>query len=245
MRRRYLFYLLYIAVGACGVTMTTGCSEDSGDVSGSDEAIYFTASLDKLADTRAGLWEEMTTDRLKEYDAYTGSGGFGVFAYYTGSTDWSTTGSSTPPNFMYNQQVYWDSYTAKNWVYAPLKFWPNENQPADDEGATGNNAHSYLSFFAYAPYVDNSMSLGTDGITALSTNTKNGAPTVTYKLSDKPEEQVDLLWGTRGKASYSEADGTPGCYRQHRPDKADHHGARQFRFQTCLGEHRCLCATYL
>ena len=210
MRKRYLLYILYITAGAFGMTMLTGCSHDSDDVPDGNAAISFTASLDELADTRAGLLGEMTTDRLKEYDAFTGSGGFGVFAYYTGSATWSTAGSSTPPNFMYNQQVYWDGTTANNWAYAPLKYWPNENQPADDEGATGvNNAHSYLSFFAYAPYVDNSMSLGTSGITALSANTANGNPTVTYVLSDDPEQQVDILWGKRGKATYQEADGTP------------------------------------
>ena len=210
MRRRYLLYIFYIAAWACGMTMLTGCSDDSGDLYDGDGAVTFTASLDELADTRAGLWDEMTTDRLKEYDAYTGSGGFGVFAYYTGNTPWNTAGSTTTPNFMYNQQVYWDSYTAKNWVYSPQKYWPNENQPADDEGATGvNNAHSYVSFFAYAPYVDPTLDLGTDGITALSANTAAGAPTVTYTLSDVPEQQVDLLWGTRGKTSFSEADGTP------------------------------------
>ena len=208
MRRRYLLYIFYIAAWACGMTMLTACSDDSSDLYDGDGAVTFTASLDDLADTRAGLWDEMTTDRLKEYDAYTGSGGFGVFAYYTGNTPWNTAGSTTTPNFMYNLQVYWDSYTAKNWVYSPQKYWPNENQPADDEGATGvNNAHSYVSFFAYAPYVDPTLDLGTDGITALSANTAAGAPTVTYTLSDVPEQQVDLLWGTRGKTSYAQASG--------------------------------------
>ena len=78
MRRRYLLYIFYIAAWACGMTMLTACSDDSSDLYYGDGAVTFTASLDDLADTRAGLWDEMTTDRLKEYDAYTGSGGFGI-----------------------------------------------------------------------------------------------------------------------------------------------------------------------
>lgn len=59
---------------------------------------------------------------------------------------------------MYNQSV---TYSLGNsvWQYEPIKYWPNDNNPADDQGATGSQAHSYLSFFAYAPYVNGTVTL--------------------------------------------------------------------------------------
>jgi hypothetical protein len=96
------------------------------------------------------------------------SAGFGVFAYYTGASDWSTAGTSTIPNFMYNQQVTWDT---NHWTYSPVKYWPNNNNPADDSGATGSESKNYLSFFAYAPFTSSAIFSGNDVA---------GAPSVNY-----------------------------------------------------------------
>lgn len=100
--------------------------------------------------------------------------GFGVFAYYTGQSTWATAGSTTAPNFMYNQQVTWASSA---WSYTPMKYWPNT------EG-------DKISFFAYAPY---SASSPANGIDLIANNTGKGAPTMRFTLQTLPENMVDLV----------------------------------------------------
>ncbi|MBR0489827.1 MAG: hypothetical protein IJJ68_06475 [Prevotella sp.] len=143
------------------------------------------------------------------------STGFGVFTQHTSNTEWAsyTDKSTTPFNFMWNQQVTWDGTSA--WTYSPVKYWPNDNNPADNAGATGSQEHSYLSFFAYAPYApvatpasgfdvkdvdENSDGKPDhDGIVAVSLNNANAnASYLYYRTSlEKPfgiDKSVDLLW---------------------------------------------------
>ena len=74
---------------------------------------------------------------------------------------------------MYNQQVEWST---DHWTYSPVKYWPNNNNPADGSGATGSESKNYLSFFAYAPYKTNEVTY----ITGFSANDVAGAPTINY-----------------------------------------------------------------
>ena len=148
-------------------------------------------------------------NRLKTLD-------FGVFSQHTSATAWSSYAKTTPFNFMWNQQVEWDE-SSNAWTYSPVKYWPNDNNPADNAGATGSQTHSYLSFFAYAPYQTvaapgsgfdvkdiDSNSDGkpdNDGIVAVSLNSANAdASYIYYRTSNDapfdPEESVDLLWAT-------------------------------------------------
>lgn len=96
----------------------------------------------------------------------------GVFAYYTGGNNWTT---SDLPNFMYNQPVTRTGSTAP-WTYSPLKYWPNN--PADK-----------LSFMAYAPYVKEAVGSNPSfsGITA------GGYPSLGYTVPATDNEQKDLL----------------------------------------------------
>lgn len=103
--------------------------------------------------------------------------GFGVLAYSTGNTPWESAKTTATPNFMYNQKVYTSS-----WTYSPVKYWPNDNNPADGSGAEGSQTKSYLSFFAYAPHDGTGI--------ALSNNTTAGAPTITYTWG----QENDLLY---------------------------------------------------
>ncbi len=149
--------------------------------------------------TRAGATGSITTEVLKKADY-----GFGVFAYSTGTADYST---SATPNFMWNQKVTYNTSGATDetgatpdWIYSPVKFWPNANETADDANAVGDPTSSKISFFAYAPYIgdnaDGTMSApGTSGIIEMSGNGDAGNPTVTYALA-ADGKQVDLLWGT-------------------------------------------------
>lgn len=126
---------------------------------------------------------------------------FGVFSMSTGNARYAynTATAQTPFNFMFNQEVGWGGAA---WSYEPVKYWPNDNQPADDQTppAQGSQEHSYLSFYAYAPYFD-----GTDkteeaeatGLVRLSANDADGQDTyVTYKAASSMHstESVDLLW---------------------------------------------------
>lgn len=152
---------------------------------------------------------------------------FGVFAYNTGTNTLidGTAFTTYTPNFMYNQKV---SKSGENWTYAPVKFWPNGIDAANGVGGPSNSAKAsdiqYISFFAYAPYVAKSAVLTGAGITAIngssaaigtetegSGNTKAGDPTISYSLATSSSaEQVDLLWGLAGQASYQETDNTSG-----------------------------------
>ncbi|MDD5862572.1 MAG: hypothetical protein PUD15_08500 [Prevotella sp.] len=144
-------------------------------------------------------------------------GGFGVFAYQTGSKDYSAAQTEFFPDFMYDQLVSGKassdgSYT---WDYTPKKFWPNDNTVADNStnNATGVRNTGKVSFFAYAPYVATSDATKgtvedeTSGITGFSANGTNGDPTVSYTLPSDGNV-VDLLWGTAG-SNGTTTNGTP------------------------------------
>ena len=227
-----------ITLAVLTVMTFAACSEQSdftqadivnAAVENANTPIGFGVYTGGQGNTRAGIAGPITTEVLKTYDAVTPANtvGFGVFAYNTATTDW-TSGTHVGPNFMYNQHVYFNS----SWQYSPLKYWPNGIDAANAANAPSNTATQEasniqkLSFFAYAPYVDvytdaatataASKSLGdvtgdaTSGITALSANNvDNTDPAVTYKLANASSTSaVDLLWGTRGQTTYRESDNT-------------------------------------
>jgi len=167
---------------------------------------------------------EMTLDKLKNTAGTPADGGFGVFAFYTKGTDYpnvTATGAdgSKPstispititPDFMYNQQIYWDG--TSSWTYSPLKYWPNEFAAGAVDAQTtspaqGAAVNGKVSFFAYGPFAGNvtqtneatidggTVTGATSGIIKISGNNYQGNPTVTYKMSTTGKN-VDLLWGT-------------------------------------------------
>lgn len=185
-----------------------------------DNAIRFGTYLGKQQLTRAGKAGSLNTEGLKAADA-----GFGVFAYYTNTSDYTysavtttgATGQTTlTPNFMYNQKVTWSSARATdgtyitNWEYAPVKYWPNnlsntdvddQNNDTNSDPAKASENGGKVTFFAYAPYVDHTAaSLGTDGITAITKNDVKSDPILTYVVP-ATGNPVDLLWGTYGNTS--------------------------------------------
>ncbi len=120
--------------------------------------------------------------------------GFGVFAYYT---DGHLYHQLDLPNFMYNQQV---TYNTTKWEYTPVKYWPNE--------VTGNGAEETdrLTFFAYAPYATVNTTTGrvteandTTGIVGMSPSTDSGDPVVRYFVDMNPATTVDLCWAAPQK----------------------------------------------
>lgn len=209
---------------AAAIAMLASCSQND-DLTApkvaqdqtQQEAIQFGTYVGRQAQTRAGYEGAITTTELQDAKNGTKTKGFGVFAFNTGADDWAPAGSATP-NFMWNQQVYYESSA---WKYEPVKYWPNGidagNTSGDPSKTATEGGVQKLSFFAYAPYVapqtDGSFSPAEiSGITALTGNTATGAPKATYKLNvasgKTAADNVDLLWGLAGQASYNEADGS-------------------------------------
>lgn len=138
--------------------------------------------------TKAGPTDDINLEALKTH-------GFGVFATYTGTQDFTVFSGATD-DFMYNQLVDYDNTPAK-WKYTPLKYWPNptNGQTADDQK---------VSFFAYAPYADPEATSAdvTYGITGFS-RTAVGTPAVNHNMVNytfhPTRPNVDLLWGYKTK----------------------------------------------
>ena len=206
--KKYFSILLLTTLSQMLLSSCVASSGDEDSASGNSSAdplaIGFRGSV-QLFKTRAQI---NTTEDLQHV-------GFGVFTQSTGNQDWTTYHATAKPfNFMWNQKVDWnDGLTA--WTYSPVKYWPNDNQPADDKGAQGSVEHSYLNFFAYAPYVEASDLPGTlsaggeltggashDGIIAMTANSTNAnASCLYYRTSIEkpfdPDKSVDLMWATR------------------------------------------------
>ena len=182
---------------AAAAAMLAGCGETEELAQRQDQQsdaekgrIDFTVYANR--NTRAGQPGEMDMTALQGAGA-----GFGVFAYYTDNTFYDE--RSSVADFMYNQPVTW---SGQRWTYDPVKYWPNE---------FGSNAASqgidYVTFFAYAPFVDfdpvtGAAPAGDDpdqqqwkNITSASRSTDQGDPLVRYIVDTNPQSSVDLLWG--------------------------------------------------
>ena len=210
-----------------GLMTLAACSNSDEVFNGASElaqndpnAVSFSTYLGGTSLSRAGWAGAITDTELKDNSK---TKGFGVFAYYTQTNSYNsyarTSGDQTSlsPNFMYNERVYWDNVKAadgsyvSNWTYSPVKFWPNEvqnggvddqnNDTGSDPATTNYTNGGNLTFFAYAPYVDHTQSLGAEGITAISANNVAGDPKVTYVVPAEGANIVDLLWGTKDNTS--------------------------------------------
>lgn len=192
MKKLFLFAATAAMLAGCSDTEELALNQAQQEV-GQGE-VSFSVYTNRA--TRGGVAGEMTTEALKAEGA-----GFGVFAYHTNNSFYDSQNSEI--NFMYNQKVTWDDVNGK-WVYSPLKYWPNEF----GENAKSNNI-DYVTFFAYAPFVNFYPSTGVapvaegqdanqqqwKNITAASRNGDNGDPVIRYMVDTNPSTSVDLLWG--------------------------------------------------
>lgn len=171
MRITKLFLLGMVTAG-----FAASCSSDDSFVSpetNDSSAIEFGTYVAHSVESRAGTKGDMDLEHLKK--------GFGVFAYHKVGAGYST---GLKPNFMYNQQV---TYQTSKWVYAPVKYWPN-------------NPSEKVSFFAYAPYVETVSSDNVEGITKIApANNGTGDPIISYKVSDDATKVVDLVYDNTQK----------------------------------------------
>lgn len=156
----------FIGLIACAALTMTGCSNDEINVpqqSQGNNAIEFSTYLGRNAQGSRGT--ETNTTSIQ-------TNGFGVLAYYTEQANFADTNK---PNFMWNQKVTYDK-TNTNWEYTPVKYWPTK---------VGDK----VSFFAYAPYVEN----GKNTVIELSGNSVTGAPTATITLPEDPSQTIDFV----------------------------------------------------
>ena len=218
MKKFYLFAAAAVLLTACVKTQNL---DEAATIGAKETAVSFDVYTARA--TKAGKPQEITTAVLKE------GPGFGVFAYYTDNGKYD---QYVKPNFMYNQQVKWDKEN-KKWVYEPVKYWPNEvgNAAISDD-------NDYLTFFAYAPYVNanpisgavkrpenapenanvpSETELQQKNITGLINNNTVGNPKIKYVVDLNPATSVDLLWGVQSKG---EQKGLP-FLNQLKPKTAD------------------------
>lgn len=224
-----------VALASCTQSDEVFVGPDVSEQALAENAVSFATYMGSANQTRAGWEGSMTTATLKDNDK---SKGFGVFAFYTGSKGYGDykrwkggSVDNVEPNFMYNQRVYWNESATSgyitHWYYTPLKYWPNEvkdnatdtnplkenvddqdNDKGNDPATTDYTHGGNVSFFAYAPYVDDAElgSNATDGIIAINGattvaggNSKAQDPVITYVVA-ADGQVVDLLWGTLGTA---------------------------------------------
>lgn len=195
---------IYIIMFACAIAMT-GCSASQEEGAptplpdtGSGTPITFATNLD------SDVWQDQPTRSTTGVisDLKTIPEGFGVIAYLTDDQTWSEakdawvtsgdsnkeygTGSNFPrPDFMYDQPVTWNT-TLNRWGYSPMKYWPN---------STENATNRYVSFFAYAPFVEGSVinSVSGTGVTGM-TWADDLRPHIIYTVDEDGTNPVDLLW---------------------------------------------------
>lgn len=159
MKQNYFMGLI-----ACAALTMTGCSNDEINApqqSQGNNAIEFSTYLGRNAQGSRGT--ETNTGSIK-------TNGFGVLAYYTNQADFANTNK---PNFMWNQKV---THNGTNWEYTPIKYWPTK---------VGDK----VSFFAYAPYIEN----GNNNVIELSGKSATGTPTATITLPDDLSQTIDFV----------------------------------------------------
>ena len=160
MKQNYFMGLI-----ACAALTMTGCSNDEINApqqSQGNNAIEFSTYLGRNAQGSRGT--ETSTTSIQ-------TSGFGVLAYYTEKADFAA--DTNKPNFMWNQKV---TYSNSAWSYTPVKYWPTK---------VGDK----VSFFAYAPYIEN----GNNNVIELSGKSATGTPTATITLPEDPSQTIDFV----------------------------------------------------
>lgn len=113
---------------------------------------------------------------VKEYSTTSDLETIGVFAYFTHG---NFNEDAATPNFMYNQLV--GKQTDGTWSYSPVKFWPD------------NSTTDKISFFAYAPYINETTG---SNFFVQDKESSNGFPMLSYTVPTAENKQIDFLAAT-------------------------------------------------
>jgi len=134
MKKIFLFAATAALLTACSSEELTGV--ETAQQKAGEAPINFSVYTPRSI-TRAGV--AGTTD-----NGNIGGRGIGIMAYYTDDEVYNK--ETSKPNYMYNTKL---SIDGSKWVYNPVMYWPNE---FGDKAISDNT--DYVSFFAYAPYID-------------------------------------------------------------------------------------------
>ena len=202
MKHKAIIYLMVML-------LADGCSKE--DPAAAPQGAQLNPAAVSFATEVSTSSTRATTGMINNLDALKNVGeGFGVFAYLTDAANWETKFpnasdfTSFSNFFMQNQQVTWNNQWKeeeldanglevwhKDWVYSPLKYWPNYTNNADTSDGNDTPGPRYISFFAYAPWVDVATS-PTEGVVNY-TRSDDRTPHIIYKIGTA-DQQVDLLW---------------------------------------------------
>lgn len=178
-------YLTLIA----GAMLTVACSNEADKTESQAEGLPIAVTVAEGGLTRAPgeVWK---ASQLAEK-------GFGLFASYTEQLTYENT--SVSPDFMYNQRVVGEPGPDEdgwNWVYSPLKYWPNPLSPEEEK----TSFNQYVTFFAYAPFEENPVDDGKHTIIGMSGRYDQGDPWINFRLPKDPwgeQGQTDLMYGVK------------------------------------------------
>ena len=150
MKKIFLFAATAALLTACSSEELTGI--ESAQQTAADNAINFKAYTPRST-TRAGVPGDQND--IKDV----AKNGFGILAYYTDDEKYDK--ESSMPTFMYNTKVT-SADDGATWTYNPVMYWPNEF------GSKATSDYTdYVSFFAYAPYIDVTNETGIPTIKAI------------------------------------------------------------------------------
>lgn len=195
----------FLALGLLGAALLASCGKE--DPQTPRGPVY---TGDRLVSISPTLVDENWLPVKADYDPIDNtllqSKGFGVYAYYTGTEDYSAAKDSSAYNrfgLVYNnREFYYDGGTWK--YYGKDEFWPS-------------TAGEKLSFFAYAPYDTWHDKVTYDG----KVNTIKYDDFVAQSLSETElQKQRDILWGTNTsglphKNVWADQYATPGTVDMH------------------------------
>ena len=199
MRKVFLFAAAAAMLAACSSKDIDTSQPDVSTQAPLEEGAVGFDAYTQRSTTRSGQSGVMSDAVLKTC-------GFGVFGFYTDNNEYE---QSRIPDFMYNQEVKWNT---TYWTYEPIKYWPNEygNSAISDD-------NDKVTYFAYAPYVEVTPASGklvkaqSDddqwGITGMSRNSAAGDPLIKYIASFENGKSVDLLWGVCDDPNWAIAQG--------------------------------------
>ncbi|MDR1005065.1 MAG: fimbrillin family protein [Prevotellaceae bacterium] len=194
MSHKLFQYAILSCVTCIACIACTDLENESAVAEAGDSCVRFALDTSSPATTsRAAVTTDETFDRM------------GVFGYsHSITTGWAGTASgSLLPDYFLNKMV-WKDADDGTWRYdGVVKYWPD---PARS-----------VSFFAYAPYVDNQ---GTFVVTPKA-DTESGSPTITYTVPNEVAKQVDLVYDKKLNQTYSTASGIVKFQMQHALSQID------------------------
>lgn len=146
--------LTALLAGACSKAIgpNTEDEDDGWTNVGGDIPVRFSSSLVNTPATKGTLPANST---------------FGVFAYYTKTSNWGN-GNNFTPNFMYNEDVAFDG---TSYTYDPIKYWPN-------------TPNEKVSFWAYYPYSASVVLYKANNSSTLYNNTTKNLPDIRFTVTD-------------------------------------------------------------